>query len=73
MLGSWGDFFEVPWPWDRQNHHVKYIESEHDSSIMINKYVINYWDILDLGSGWNEESCLFTSIYYFDKKIPKSG
>ena len=50
MLGSWGDLFELPWPWDMQNHHVKYIESEHDSFIMINKYV-NYWDILDLGSG----------------------
>ena len=29
---------------------VKYIESEHDSFIMINKYV-NYYDILDLGPG----------------------
>ena len=35
---------------NHENHDVKYIESEHDFSIMMNKYV-NYWDILDLGSG----------------------
>ena len=50
ILRPWGDLFEVLWPWDMQNHLVKYIESEHDSFIVINKYV-NYWDILDLGQG----------------------
>ena len=73
ILGSWGDLFELPWPWDTQNHHVKYIESEHDSFIMINKYV-NYWDILDLGSGMKWRNLPFyKSIVILIKKIPKSG
>ena len=41
MLRPWGDLFELPWSLDMQNQQVKFMESESDSLIMIDKYV-NY-------------------------------
>ena len=46
MLRPWGDLFELPLPWDMQNQQaIKFIESERDSFIVINNYLIidNYY------------------------------
>ena len=58
MLRPWGDLFELPWSLDMQNQQVKFMESECDSLIMIDKYV-NYQDSLDLGLGMKQRNLPF--------------